>query len=327
MKLLQPGNYDHPPPTSETNDSDTSELATQTLDTIAHATTSLHNLRDILAQERMHPSSPRHSPRQADIRPRSSLSLSHMSSPASNSRHRMREALRRFQENDEEQAHYANALNDSSTPSSMGPPRARPRARPSERFLELHRQRLHRLGQINSLNRLPTNTDGSIAETNHNFTELQRAGEQLAEVNESLRNLLDRPLGHDLLDTLDREVASQEPENRRKRRRIEAPMAAEEYPRIEYGYHGQVKAGRLKMHVVTADGSITSAVNDPYSSRVGQGMADNVLIDDPTTYNSKSPRCNIVLSHQGETNFTLDKLVIKAPKRIMGDWSVSFKLD
>ena len=252
-----------------------------------------------------------------------------MSSPYAHPRRRMREALRRFQENDEEQAHYAQALTDPSTSSSMGPPRARPRARPSERFLELNRQRLHRIGQIGSTTH-PSDTNDTIAERNNSVLELQRDGERLDQSTDDLRDLLHRPLEIESLTIPDRDLSTHELEARSKRRRTEAPMALKEYPRIEYGYHGQVKPGKLKVEIVAADGSITgneSPWNDPYFSRVGQGMAENVLRDDPSTYNAKSPRCNIIFRHQGETSFTLDKLVIKAPKRVMGDWSVSFKWD
>jgi len=63
------------------------------------------------------------------------------------------------------------------------------------------------------------------------------------------------------------------------------------------------------MEIVSCDGGEFS---DSYSAMY---RAENVLRDDKSVYCTKSSRCNLLLRHQGETTFCLQKIVIKAPER------------
>ncbi|MCJ1354346.1 MAG: hypothetical protein MMC33_004334 [Icmadophila ericetorum] len=78
---------------------------------------------------------------------------------------------------------------------------------------------------------------------------------------------------------------------------------------FSYGYHGQVVPGSLKMEIVSCDGGL-------HEESYGQGrqyLPENILRNDKSVYCTKHGKCNIILRHQGETPFTLKKLVIKAP--------------
>jgi hypothetical protein len=80
------------------------------------------------------------------------------------------------------------------------------------------------------------------------------------------------------------------------------------FPGFNYGYEGQVVPGLLKMEIVGCDGGEflpTSSISY---------RAENVLKDDKSVYCTKSPRCNLMLRHQGESLFHLDSIVIKTPE-------------
>ncbi|KAJ9642845.1 hypothetical protein H2199_004366 [Coniosporium tulheliwenetii] len=168
--------------------------------------------------------------------------------------------------------------------------RRRPRANPSDRFSSLRRLRQHR-------------------EQSNSLTELQEAGERLAQLSSNLTSLLDEPLQ---LPDISRLEAPTEPDNDRprlKRRKLDHDSNDTGFQAFKYGYFGQVVPGRLKMEIVSCDGGEYSA------DSTALYRAENVLRNDKSVYCTKSSRCNLVLGHQGETTFDLQKLVIKAPGR------------
>ena len=159
---------------------------------------------------------------------------------------------------------------------------------------------------------------------------LPEAVDRLAQVNADLRSMLARPI----VDIPPRAAApnasatglgsSDEPIRRRKRRRVDDSDSSDKNARIEYGYNGQVVPGKLKMQLVSADGGIAEDSAQQRSMLGSIGYMpyygeQNILKDDDSVYCAKSPRCNIVLSHQGESTFSLERLVIKAPRAGFAD--------
>jgi len=184
-------------------------------------------------------------------------------------------------------------------------PAPRPTAQPSERFLRRRQRREGRLGP------------GRIDSLNDHLAELQDAGERLAQVNEDLRILLERPIGDEgpqsATETAIEGDIPHERQGRRKRRRLDRQNLRREYPNFKYGHYGQVVPGKLKMQLVSSDGGILGHPTDRTFSNDALFGAQNALRDDHTVYCTKSQSCNMVLSHQGETTFCLEKLVIMAP--------------
>lgn len=96
-----------------------------------------------------------------------------------------------------------------------------------------------------------------------------------------------------------------------KRRKLDhKATATSEYDGFKYGYKGQVVPGRLKMEIVSCDGGEYYEKDSPALYKV-----HNVLKNDKSVYCSQSPRCNLLLKHIGDTPFTLDRVVIRAPDR------------
>jgi len=75
-----------------------------------------------------------------------------------------------------------------------------------------------------------------------------------------------------------------------------------------YGYFGQVKPVLLRMEIVSCDGG--EYQRDPMALY----RPDNVLRDDRSVYCTKSSQCNLLLRHQDEIMFTVEKITIKAPE-------------
>lgn len=148
------------------------------------------------------------------------------------------------------------------------------------------------------------------------MAQLREAGDRLSQVNADLRNLLDQPLvgtetsnirtGTRIHERIP--LGNTEGGDRRKRRRVMDSVTFERgNAQIAYGYEGQVVTTRLKMEIVSSDGGIM----DP---NTGNYDAKNILRDDLSVYCTKSSRCNMVLCHEGEASFCLEKLTIKAPR-------------
>ena len=96
-----------------------------------------------------------------------------------------------------------------------------------------------------------------------------------------------------------------------KRRKLDHEDGPKGFTGFKYGYYGQVVPGRLKMEIVTCDGGLYPHSHDKKELH----LVDNVLKNDKSVYCTKSSKCNLLLRHQGETTFSVTKIVIKAPER------------
>ncbi|KAI9799689.1 MAG: hypothetical protein M1825_004424 [Sarcosagium campestre] len=187
---------------------------------------------------------------------------------------------------------------------SSPPPRpaSRTYSRPSamERSL-LQRQRQQRL----------VGTDDQDRSYADSLNDLQQAGARLAEASLELRTLIEDPLRTSSPDTVTQEHSGEAEGSRRsKRRKLESDSSAKGFSNVRYGHFGQVEPGPLSLEIVSCDGG-------NYSDARGEDRlyrAENVLMNDSSVYSTKSSRCNLVLRQQGETPFSLKKLVIRAPQ-------------
>lgn len=95
----------------------------------------------------------------------------------------------------------------------------------------------------------------------------------------------------------------------RKRRKLDhdsaKPTGCHTKP---YGYYGQVEPGLLRMEIVSCDGG--DYPRDPMALY----RAENVLRNDRSVYCTRSSQCNLLLRHQDEIIFTINKITIKAPE-------------
>ncbi|GME46549.1 Regulator of chromosome condensation RCC1 [Neofusicoccum parvum] len=176
--------------------------------------------------------------------------------------------------------------------------RNRPHAEPSQRFSALRRARQQR--------ELREQSNTPLSE----LTELERAGERLAEISQSISQLIGpNNLSNSELLRLEFGGRDEGAERRSfKRRKLERDDASSIHS-SRYGHFGQVVPGRLKMEIVSCDGG-------EYSDNSGDlHRVENALKNDASVYCTKKSHCNLILRHQGETAFCLDKIVIKAPER------------
>lgn len=176
--------------------------------------------------------------------------------------------------------------------------RTRPHAEPSQRFSAMRRARQQRE------HREQSNTPLS------DMTDLERAGERLAEISQSISQLIGpNNLSNSELMRLEFGARDDGPERRTfKRRKLERDDASRIHS-TRYGHYGQVVPGRLRMEIVSCDGG-------EYSDNSGDlHRVENALKNDASVYCTKRSDCNLILRQQGETAFCLDKIVIKAPER------------
>ena len=98
---------------------------------------------------------------------------------------------------------------------------------------------------------------------------------------------------------------SEAPTERRrvKRRKLDSEDKREGIRGFNYGHYGQVVSVPLEMEIATCDG-------DNSRNKI---LAQNMLLNDCSVYNSETNRCNIILRHRGEIPFCLKKLVIRTP--------------
>jgi hypothetical protein len=96
---------------------------------------------------------------------------------------------------------------------------------------------------------------------------------------------------------------------RRKRRKLDhdslKPLG---FHTFNYGHYGQVVPGLLKLEIVSCDGG--EYQRDPMALY----RPENLLRNDRSVYCTRSAECHLVLRHQGETSFSISKIVIKAPE-------------
>jgi hypothetical protein len=95
---------------------------------------------------------------------------------------------------------------------------------------------------------------------------------------------------------------------RSKRRKLDSDDNREGLSGFSYGHYGQVVPGPLKMEISSCDGG-------NYYDEGESSWPGNVLLDDSSVYCTKKSRCNMVLSHRGETPFCLKQIIIRAPKK------------
>ena len=230
--------------------------------------------------------------------------------PDAEAQNRMRSVLRAIHDN------------EGSPPSELALPPAAPgrtispllqvprrRAQPSERFQRLNDQRVGRF-------------QGTEAESSDSTFSLHEASERLAQSNEDLRNLLDRPIHGSRPNTSrfvagDDTIHSSESQHRRKRRRTDGPTLSksENVRPVEYGYRGQIKPGSLDMEIRHSDMSDlppTYETTDGWNS-FSEKNIQNILRDDAQPFVARCRRANIIMQHSGQRLFTVNRLVIKLP--------------
>lgn len=173
--------------------------------------------------------------------------------------------------------------------------RSRPQAMPAERYVRAHRTRRHER---------PTFAG--------NASTIQQAVERLNEASTSLSSLLDQPMPRVGPSSASTRPSGETEVNRRraKRRKLDGGSYPSDSKSFSYGYRGQVVSGPLKMEIVSCDGGLHPDSQD------GNGyVPDNLLRNDKSVYCTDSSKCNIIMCHQGETAFCLQKIIIKAPER------------
>ncbi|KAF2086971.1 hypothetical protein K490DRAFT_57435 [Saccharata proteae CBS 121410] len=199
-------------------------------------------------------------------------------------------------------ADTADRASGSSSPAPASDPlqpaaRNRPRAQPSQRYSAMRRamqqreQLLHR------------ETAGEV------LTDLEQATERLTEMSQRL-DILSQQTDISNSELLRMEFGDDESSGRRatKRRKLDHGDSQIVKPH-RYGHFGQVVSGRLKMEIVSCDGGTFD------DSNADLHRVENALTRDASVYCTKKSHCNLLLRHHDETNFCLDKIVIKAPER------------
>jgi hypothetical protein len=184
---------------------------------------------------------------------------------------------------------------------SRRPPTAnpnRPRATPSERYLRRSSARIR---------------------------EARADMESAADLLDSLSDIpLNNPFTFPNAHTRPRSPVLETDRRQTKRRKLEHTVSHKpEYDGFKYGYKGQVVQGRLKMEILSCDGGEYYDKDHP----LGLHNVRNVLKNDSSVYCSESSRCNLILKHIGDTPFTLEKMVIRAPDRgFTAPYVISFAL-
>lgn len=180
----------------------------------------------------------------------------------------------------------------------------RTRARINERNRYFERRRNNRHSTAMSLN---------ASDALSSLADLRHAGQQLENASQHMRALLDDSQSILAQTALVAEEYAGEAETNRaiKRRKLDTGIASSGFPGFSYGYHGQVKPGKLKMEIESCDGGTLEG----YGAGSAAYGAPNVLKNDTSVYCTKGNRCNLVLRHQGATPFCLTELSIKGPPR------------
>ena len=175
------------------------------------------------------------------------------------------------------------------------PNRNRPRATPSGRYNQSHRRRQE------SENGLSGGVQG-----------LEEAGVRLAQISSNIEEILDQQIPSNLSSSLPRSLSpdTENHQHRTKRRKIDSAKCAE-FTNHKYGWSGQVEPTRLKMEIASCDGGYYGDVGVDSSKY----RPENVLKKDKSVYCTKRSKCDMVLRHQGETPFSIEKIHIKSPDR------------
>lgn len=143
---------------------------------------------------------------------------------------------------------------------------------------------------------------------------IRQAVDRLIESSSSINSLLDHHIPHLSSPEINtREFLGEAEVNRRrvKRRKLDGDPLSSSFKGFNYGYHGQVVPGKLKMEIFSCDGGLHTE-----AARHGtEYCSENILRNDKSVYCTDSNKCNIIICHQGRTSFCLDKLIVKAPER------------
>ena len=166
----------------------------------------------------------------------------------------------------------------------------------------LHRHRLRRYREDDVLGR-EYDVLGTVQDTVN----------RLDEVTSTLASAIEAPLPHvgEPATFFTAHADDTEGYSRRSKRRKLDSDPLDTWQNPSYGYHGQVVPGRLKMQIVSCDGGHVIEPDEVLGQRVY--LAENVLRNDKSVYCTKKDKCNILLKHQGGTQFTVTKIVIKTP--------------
>jgi hypothetical protein len=176
---------------------------------------------------------------------------------------------------------------------SVLPPRRR--ATPGIRFSRRQQERLSR--PQDELVGLADNVRSELVTAGHQLARMNREAEAMnREVNRLLEDTGSARSGRPR--SLDESRYGQ---LSRKRRRLDKTL--ETIDPVPYGYHGQAVPARLRMQLISCDGGDLGHEN----------TVENVLRNDSSVFCTRDSNCNMVLSHEGETMFTLSKLIIRRP--------------
>lgn len=105
-----------------------------------------------------------------------------------------------------------------------------------------------------------------------------------------------------------RDVGDGRPGPKRPRLMIRPPGLA--HAAIKYGYHGQVRPGKLRLTMISCDGGEHVDSRYPNISLA----ARNILVHDKSVYSSTNADSNITLGHADNLPFCLEKLHIIGPE-------------
>ncbi|KAL9093283.1 MAG: hypothetical protein Q9165_004024 [Trypethelium subeluteriae] len=174
-------------------------------------------------------------------------------------------------------------------------PRNRPRATPSGRYNRSHRRR----------------QEAESFPLSGGLPGLQEAGVRLAQITSNIEEILDGQNPSSLSRSLHRSLSPEidHHQHRTKRRKLDSGKS-DELTYHKYGWYGQVEPTRLKMEIASCDGGHYAEERDSTQYR-----PENVLRKNKRVYCTKRSTCDMVLRHQGETPFSVEKILIKAPDR------------
>lgn len=214
--------------------------------------------------------------------------------PTSNNPRRSRATLRNTTASSTNNAPIAEGPAASGNGGTTATTRNRPRATPSGRYHQFHRRRQQ-----------PENS------LSGGLQGLEEAGVRLAQISSNIEEILDRQIPPNLSSSLPRSL-SPETENhqhRTKRRKLDSSKGSE-FTNHKYGWFGQVEPALLKMEIASCDGGYYGDGSDG-----NQHRPENVLRKDKSVYCTKRSKCDMVLRHQGETPFSVEKIHIESPNR------------
>ncbi|KAI9661665.1 MAG: hypothetical protein M1821_008903 [Bathelium mastoideum] len=249
----------------------------------------LQRIRQTLAEERR---DRRAAAETASLERRRTLEAALM--PPSPNTHRARSAWRNAIANRLNERADAEASSNAASNNITAANGDRPRAVPTGRYSQSHRRRQE------SEDTLSGGLQG-----------LEEAGVRLAQLSSNIEEILDQSTPPGLASSLPPSLPPQTEnhQHRAKRRKLDT-VRNNEFTNHKYGWFGQVEASRLKMEIASCDGDYYANDTDSTMYR-----PENILRKDKSVYCTKRSKCDIILRHQGETPFSVDKILIKWPEQ------------